>query len=90
MSKLIEDKAALRRVNLTFADFNDPHNVRFYNTALNVAWQKETEQTQIRQPIPILRKNKKTQTLVIVLAIVAIGVGVLQVIVDLLGLCIGS
>lgn len=34
--------------------------------------------------------NKKTQTLVIVLAVVAIGVGVLQVIVDLLGLCIGS
>ena len=39
------NKTALRRVNLTFADFNDPHNVRFYNTALNVAWQKETEQT---------------------------------------------
>jgi len=39
------NKTALRRVNLTFSDFNDPHNVRFYNTALNVAWQKETEET---------------------------------------------
>jgi hypothetical protein len=39
------NKTALRRVNLTFANFNDPHNVRFYNTALNVAWQKETEET---------------------------------------------
>lgn len=36
---------ALRRVNLTFADFNDPVNVRFYNTALNVSWQKYTEET---------------------------------------------
>jgi hypothetical protein len=36
---------ALRRVNLTFSDFNDPHNVRFYNTSLNVSWQKYTEQT---------------------------------------------
>lgn len=36
---------ALRRVNLTFADFNDPVNVRFYNTALNVSWQKYTEDT---------------------------------------------
>jgi hypothetical protein len=36
---------ALRRVNLTFANFNDPVNVRFYNTALNVAWQKYTEET---------------------------------------------
>lgn len=36
---------ALRRVNLTFADFNDPHNIRFYNTALNVSWQKATEET---------------------------------------------
>lgn len=39
------NKTALRRVNLTFANFNDPHNVRFYNTALNVAWQKATEET---------------------------------------------
>lgn len=39
------NKTALRRVNLTFADFNDPVNVRFYNTALNVAWQKYTEET---------------------------------------------
>lgn len=38
-------KTALRRVNLTFANFNDPHNVRFYNTAINVAWQKYTEET---------------------------------------------
>jgi hypothetical protein len=36
---------ALRRVNLTFSDFNDPHNVRFYNTSLNVSWQKYTEQS---------------------------------------------
>ena len=36
---------ALRRVNLTFADFNDPVNVRFYNTAVNVSWQKYTEET---------------------------------------------
>lgn len=39
------NKTALRRVNLTFADFNDPTNVRFYNTALNVSWQKYTEET---------------------------------------------
>ena len=39
------NKTALRRVNLTFADFNDPHNVRFYNTAINVSWQKYTEET---------------------------------------------
>lgn len=39
------NKTALRRVNLTFADFNDPTNVRFYNTALNVCWQKYTEET---------------------------------------------
>ena len=39
------NKTALKRVNLTFADFNDPTNVRFYNTALNVAWQKYTEET---------------------------------------------
>ena len=39
------NKTALRRVNLTFADFNDPVNVRFYNTALNVSWQKYTEET---------------------------------------------
>ena len=39
------NKTALRRVNLTFADFNDPHNVRFYNSAVNVAWQKATEET---------------------------------------------
>jgi hypothetical protein len=35
---------SLERVNLTFADFNDPHQVRFYNTAMNVAWQDVTEQ----------------------------------------------
>ena len=39
------NKTALRRVNLTFANFNDPHNVRFYNTAINVSWQKYTEET---------------------------------------------
>jgi hypothetical protein len=39
------NKTALKRVNLTFADFNDPVNVRFYNTAINVAWQKYTEET---------------------------------------------
>lgn len=39
------NKTALRRVNLTFANFNDPHNVRFYNTAVNVTWQKYTEET---------------------------------------------
>ena len=39
------NKTALRRVNLTFADFNDPVNVRFYNTAINVSWQKYTEET---------------------------------------------
>lgn len=39
------NKTALRRVNLTFSDFNDPHNVRFYNTSINVAWQKYTEET---------------------------------------------
>jgi len=39
------NKTGLRRVNLTFADFNDPHNVRFYNSAVNVAWQKATEET---------------------------------------------
>jgi hypothetical protein len=35
---------SLERVNLTFSDFNDPHEVRFYNTAMNVAWQDVTEQ----------------------------------------------
>ena len=39
------NKTALRRVNLTFANFNDPVNIRFYNTALNVSWQKFTEVT---------------------------------------------
>lgn len=39
------NETALRRVNLTFANFNDPHNVRFYNTAINVSWQKNTEET---------------------------------------------
>jgi hypothetical protein len=39
------NKTALKRVNLTFSDFNDPHNVRFYNTSINVAWQKYTEET---------------------------------------------
>lgn len=35
---------SLERVNLTFSDFNDPHQVRFYNTSMNVAWQDVTEQ----------------------------------------------
>jgi len=35
---------ALERVNLTFSDFNDPNEIRFYNTAMNVAWQDVTEQ----------------------------------------------
>jgi len=34
----------LERVNLTFSDFNDPKNIRFYNTSMNVAWQDVTEQ----------------------------------------------
>jgi len=34
----------LERVNLTFSDFNDPTNIRFYNTSMNVAWQDVTEQ----------------------------------------------
>jgi hypothetical protein len=42
---IARNKTALRRVNLTFANFNDPQNIRFYNTALNVAWQKYTEET---------------------------------------------
>jgi hypothetical protein len=42
---IARNQTALRRVNLTFANFNDPVNVRFYNTALNVAWQKYTEET---------------------------------------------
>ena len=35
---------SLERVNLTFSDFNDPNQVMFYNTAMNVAWQDVTEQ----------------------------------------------
>ena len=34
----------LERVNLTFSNFNDPKNIRFYNTSMNVAWQDVTEQ----------------------------------------------
>lgn len=34
---------ALRRVGLTFADFNDPREVRFFNGSMNVVWQAETE-----------------------------------------------
>jgi hypothetical protein len=40
---IAQNQIGLDRVNLTFSDFNDPHQVRFYNTALNVAWQAETD-----------------------------------------------
>jgi hypothetical protein len=36
--------SGLERVNLTFSDVNDPNNIRFYNTSMNVAWQDVTEQ----------------------------------------------
>jgi hypothetical protein len=34
---------ALRRVGLTFADFNDPREVKFFTASMNVIWQAETE-----------------------------------------------
>jgi hypothetical protein len=36
--------SGLERVNLTFSDVNDPNNIRFYNTSMNVVWQDVTEQ----------------------------------------------
>lgn len=35
--------SALRRVGLTFSDFNDPREVRFFTASMNVVWQAETE-----------------------------------------------
>ena len=36
-------EGSLRRVNLTFSNFNDPHEVRLFNTSLNVVYQATTD-----------------------------------------------
>lgn len=40
---LARTPGSFRRVGLTFANFNDPREVKFFNTSMNVVWQAETE-----------------------------------------------
>lgn len=42
---IAKDKSGLRSLGLTLRDYNDPREVRFYNTAINVAWQDVTEES---------------------------------------------
>ena len=42
---IAKDKAGLKTLGLTLRDYNDPREVRFYNTSINVAWQDKTEES---------------------------------------------
>jgi hypothetical protein len=41
---IANNEGSLRRVNLTFSNYNDPHEVRLFQTSLNVAYQANVEE----------------------------------------------
>jgi hypothetical protein len=41
---IANNEGSLRRVNLTFSNYNDPHEVRLFQTSLNVSYQASVEE----------------------------------------------